>query len=126
MQWCFLVLICIYISLRMRLFLIMGITNISYQARQESRTFWRLLELPQANPMDSADLLREKGAIILQSFFKEFPRDQFTWLDIVQKLGQRVSSGEIVTRDDLSLVLEQLQNPGSELYLRAFELLMLS
>lgn len=67
--------------------------------------------------MDSADLLREKSAIILQSFFKEIPRDPFSWLDIVQKLGQTVSSGEIVTRDDLSLVLDLLQNPGSELYM---------
>lgn len=38
---------------------------------------------------------------------------------------ERVSPGEIVTRDDLSMLLEQLHNPASELYLKAFELLML-
>lgn len=36
------------------------------------------VDFPQALPMDSADILREKSAIILQSFFKEMDRDQFT------------------------------------------------
>lgn len=76
--------------------------------------------------MDSADLLREKSAFILQSFFKDISRDQFTWLDIAQKLAQTVSPGEIVTRNDLSTLLNLLQDPSSELYMKAFELLMLS
>lgn len=81
----------------------------------KSPNFLVEVDFPQAHPMDSADLLREKSAIILQSFFKEIPRDPFSCLDIIQKLGQTVSSVEIVTRDDLSLVLDLLQNPGSEL-----------
>lgn len=76
--------------------------------------------------MDSADTLRLKASIILESFFKDstIPRDQYTWLDIAQSLAQEVCSGDIVTRDDLSLLLDQLQNPGSALFLKALALVM--
>lgn len=65
-----------------------------------------------------------KPAIILQSYLEEVPRDDFTWLDVVQKQAQRVSSSEIVCRDDLFQLLEQLQNPASSLYLQALEIVM--
>lgn len=45
-------------------------------------------------------------------------------LDVAQKLAQGMSPGEIVTRDDLHMLVDQLQNPGSELYLKAVELIM--
>ena len=75
--------------------------------------------------MDSADTLRFKASLILESYFNDsITRDRCTWLDVVQSLAQRVSSGDIVTRDDLSMLLDQLHNPGSELYLKALELVM--
>lgn len=60
------------------------------------------------------------------SFKKDslIPRDQYNWLGLAQSLAQRVSQGDIVTRDDLSMLLEQLKNPASELYMKALELLM--
>ncbi|KAM1233470.1 hypothetical protein ACFX2J_003169 [Malus domestica] len=54
----------------------------------------------QAHPLDSADTQRLKA----ESYFKDsLTRDLYTWLDIAQSLAQRVSSGDIVTRDDFSL-----------------------
>lgn len=89
-------------------------------------SFLAEVDLPQAHPLDSADTLRLKASIILESFFKDslLPRERYNWLDVAQSLAQRVSSGDIVTRDDLSMLLDQLQNPGCELYLQALELLM--
>ncbi|KAI5337831.1 hypothetical protein L3X38_017102 [Prunus dulcis] len=67
-----------------------------------------------ASALDSADTLRLKASIILESYFKDsLTRERYTWLDIAQSLAQRVSSGDIVTRDDLSMLLDQLQNRGS-------------
>lgn len=51
-------------------------------------------------------------------------RDHYTWLDVAQKLAQGMSPGERVSRDDLHMLVDQLQNPGSELYLQALELIM--
>lgn len=89
------------------------------------------VDLPQALPMDSADTLRLKAAILhmltisLRAFFDpSLSRDQYNWLDIAQTLAQRVSLGDIVSRDDLSILVDQLQNPASELYLKALDLLM--
>lgn len=83
------------------------------------------VDLPQAHPMDSADTLRLKASLVLESYFKDsLTRERYTWLDVTQSLAQRVSSGDIVTRDDLSMLLDQLHNLGSELYLKALELLM--
>jgi hypothetical protein len=62
---------------------------------------------------------------MLESHFSpSLPRDQDTWWDIAQNLAQRISPGDIVTWEDLSMLVDQLQNPGSELYLKAFELVM--
>ena len=76
--------------------------------------------------MDSTDTLYLKASIILESFFKDstIPRDQYTWLDIEQSLTQEVRFGDIVTWDDLSLLLDQLQNSGSALFLKALALVM--
>lgn len=77
--------------------------------------------------MDSADILRSKVASLLKARYEEsLTRDYDTWLDIAQSLAQTKSVSDIVTRDDLSLVLNMLQEPGSELYLKALELAMLS
>lgn len=46
-----------------------------------------------------------------------FERIPWTWLDLAQSLAQRVSPGDVVTRDDLSMLLEQLQNPASSLFI---------
>jgi hypothetical protein len=85
------------------------------------------VDLPQAQADDSADVLREKAAAIVEAFANLFSndsihRDHDTWLDVAQKLAQGMSPGEIVTRDDLHMLVDQLQNPGSELYLKAVEL----
>lgn len=87
------------------------------------------VDLPQARANDSANVLREKAAIILEAFVdvesKDFiHRDRYTWLDMAQKLAQGMSPGEIVTRDDLHMLVDQLQNPASELYLKALEIIM--
>lgn len=87
------------------------------------------VDLPQSHPMDSADTLRIKASVILESFFNQYhgvPREQYSWWDMAQNLAQRISPGDIVTREDLSILVDQLQNPGSELYLKAFELLFVS
>lgn len=95
------------------------------QTQPQIPNFLAEVDLPQAHPLDSADTLRLKASIILESYFKDsLTRERYTWLDIAQSLAQRVSSGDIVTRDDLSMLLDQLQNPGSELYLKALELLI--
>ena len=89
------------------------------QTQPQIPNFLAEVALPQAHPLDSADTLRLKA----ESYFKDsLTRDRYTWLDIAQSLAQRVSSGDIVTRDDFSMLLDQLQNPGSELYLKALEL----
>lgn len=73
------------------------------------------VDLPQAHPMDSADTLRLKASLILESAFKDsLTRERDTWLDVAQSLAQKVSSGDIVTRDDLSMLLDLLHNPSSE------------
>lgn len=87
------------------------------------------VDLPQAQVDDSANVLRKKAASILESFFNKesdysIHRDHYTWLDLAQKLAQGMSPGEIVTRDDLHMLVDQLQNPGSELYIQAFEIIM--
>jgi hypothetical protein len=87
------------------------------------------VDLPQSHPMDSADTLRIKASVILESYFNPYnllPRDQYSWWDVAQTLAQRVSIGDSVTRDDLSLLVDLLQNPASHLYMKAFELLMLT
>lgn len=87
------------------------------------------VDLPQSHPMDSADTLRIKASVILESFFNQYhgvPREQYSWWDMAQNLAQRSSPGDIVSREDLSILVDQLQNPGSELYLKAFELLFVS
>lgn len=91
--------------------------------------FLLMVDLPQAHPMDSADTLRIKASIILESFFNQYHgvlREQYVWWDIAQSLAQkRVSLGDFVTRDDLSLLVDLLQNPASDLYINALELLLL-
>lgn len=83
------------------------------------------VDLPQALPADSADTLRLKAASLLESFFApSFSRDQYSWSDLAQTLAQRVSQGDIVTRDDLFLLVDQLQSPASEFYLQALTLLL--
>jgi len=54
------------------------------QTQPEIPNYLAEVDLPQAHPMDSADTLRLKASIILESFFKDstIPRDQYTWLDI--------------------------------------------
>jgi len=44
--------------------------------------------------------------------------------DLAQTLAQRVRQGDIVTRDDLFLLVDQLQSPASEFYLQALTLLL--
>ena len=97
------------------------------QIQPQIPDFLAEVDLPQAHPMDSADTLRLKAVIILESYFNSsLLRERHSWLDVAQSLAQRVSpgDGDIVTRDDLSMLLDQLQNPGSELYLKALELVI--
>lgn len=87
------------------------------------------VDLPQAQADDSANVLREKAATMVEAFANiqsnySIHRDHDTWLDVAQKLAQGMSPGEIVTRHDLHMLVDQLQNPGSELYLKAVELIM--
>jgi len=82
------------------------------------------VDLPQAHPMDSADTLRLKAYIMMESYLDSLTRERYTWLDVTQSLAQRVSSGDIVTRDDISMLLDLLHNPGSENGMKALELLM--
>jgi hypothetical protein len=82
-------------------------------------------DLPQVHPLDSVDTLRLKSAIILESYFNDsLTRERYTWLDVAQSLAQRVSPGDLVTRENFIMLLDQLHNPGSELYLKALELVM--
>lgn len=81
------------------------------------------VDLPQAD--DSANVLREKAAAVMEAFANmesnySIQRDHDTWLDVAQKLAQGMSPGEIVTREDLHMLVDQLKNPGSELFLKAF------
>ena len=85
------------------------------------------VDLPQAD--DSANVLREKAAAVMEAFANmesnySIQRDHDTWLDVAQKLAQGMSPGERVTREDLHMLVDQLKNPGSELFLKALELLM--
>jgi len=87
------------------------------------------VDLPQAQADDSANVLREKAASMLEAFANiesncAIHREPDTWLDVAQKLAQGMSPGEIVTRDDLHMLVDQLKNPGSELYLKAVELII--
>lgn len=74
--------------------------------------------------MDCADVLRQKCAIILQSCYEDITRDEDIWIDTVQKLALKVSSSDIVSRNDLCYVLDSLKNPASFLYLQALEIVM--
>jgi hypothetical protein len=97
------------------------------QPKPQIPDFLAGVDLPQALPADSADILRLKASIILEAYFDShgsLPRDKCTWLDVAQSLAQMLSSSDIVTQEGLRMLLDQLQNPGSEFYLRAFELLM--
>ena len=57
------------------------------------------VDLPRAHPMDSADTLRLKGSIVLESYFKDsITRERDTWLDITQSLAQGVRQRDCNTR----------------------------
>jgi hypothetical protein len=91
--------------------------------------FLASVDLPQAQADDSANVLREKAAAMLEAFANvqsggSIQRDSYTWLDLAQKLAQGMSPGERVTRDDLHMLVDQLQNPGCELYLQALGVIM--
>jgi len=84
-------------------------------------------DLPQALPTDSADVLRIKASRILEFFFGDaVSRDPNTWIDLTEKLASGIGPGDIVTKEDLSMLLDLLQNPGSEIYIKAAEFLFLS
>lgn len=99
------------------------------QPKKKIPEFCASVDLPQAQADDSANVLREKAAAMLEAFANvqsggSIQRDSYTWLDLAQKLAQGMSPGEIVTRDDLHMLVDQLQNPGCELYLKALEVIM--
>ena len=75
--------------------------------------------------MGTSDTLRLKAAIILESYCEGMhPREQYDWWDVAQPLTQKVSVSDKVTREDLCVLLNQLQNPSSELYLDAVRLMI--
>ena len=87
--------------------------------------FLAKVDLPQAHPMDTSDTLRQKAAIILESYCEGIhPREQYDWWDVAQTLAQKVSVSDKVTREDLCVLLNQLKNPRSELYLDAVRLMI--
>lgn len=72
--------------------------------------FLASVDLPQAQADDSANVLREKAAAMLEAFANvqsggSIQRDSHTWLDLAQKLAQGMSQGERVTRDDLHMLI---------------------
>ncbi len=65
------------------------------QTQPEIPDFLAKVDLPQAHPMDTSDTLRQKAAIILESYCEGMhPREQYDWWDVAQtvaqKKGQRV------------------------------------
>lgn len=81
------------------------------------------VDFPQAHPNDSINDLRRKVAIILESFFKNNPREPDTFLDIAQRLALecKESSGEGATREDFLRLLQNLQDTTHPVYLKALK-----
>uniref|UniRef100_A0A2P2MW32 Uncharacterized protein n=1 Tax=Rhizophora mucronata TaxID=61149 RepID=A0A2P2MW32_RHIMU len=92
---------------------------------QAPRNWVEEADLPQAHPDDTVNDLREKIAIILESFFKNNPREHETFLDIAQRLAleSKQSCGDGVSRQDFVRLLGALQDPSNPVYLKALECL---
>ncbi|XP_020208959.1 uncharacterized protein LOC109793905 [Cajanus cajan] len=85
------------------------------------------VDLPQESPSDTINDLRDKCAIILESFSKSQSRDPLTWKDIAQRLaleGKETTAEVGATREDFQRLLGELNNPGeSDVYLRVLKAL---
>ena len=83
------------------------------------------VDLPTGDQNDTINDLRDKCAILLESFSKNQSRDRFTWQDIAQRLvleGKGTTAEVGVTREDFQRLLGELQNPGeSDVYLRVLK-----
>ena len=65
--------------------------------------------------------LWQKAAIILESYCEGMhPREQYDWWDVARSKKR----SDKVTREDLCILLNQLKNPSSELYLDAVRLMI--
>ena len=61
---------------------------------------------------------------MLEAFFTytsdgTIKRDSDFWEDLAQRLAQGMRPGESVSRDDLHMLMDKLQDSRSELYLKA-------
>lgn len=84
------------------------------------------VDLPQESPSDTIGDLRNKCAILMESFSKSQSRDPFTWQDIAQRLaleGKETTAEVGATREDFQRLLGELQNPESDVYLRVLKAL---
>lgn len=81
-------------------------------------------DYPQVHPNDSVDTIRLKVVALLQAWSGYVVlRDEYTWLDVAQRLADKVKIRDVVTRDDFVLLMDRLHKPDSELYLKAYEFL---
>lgn len=85
------------------------------------------VDLPQESPSDTINDLRNKCAILIESFSKSQSRDPLTWQDIAQRLaleGKETTAEVGATREDFQRLPGELQNPGeSDVYLRVLKAL---
>ena len=86
------------------------------------------VDLPTEDQNDTINDLRDKCAILLESFSKNQSRDRFTWQDIAQRLvleGKGTTAEVGATREDFQRLLGELQNPGESdvVYLRVLKAL---
>ncbi|QCD94319.1 hypothetical protein DEO72_LG5g2402 [Vigna unguiculata] len=80
------------------------------------------VDLPTEDQNDTINDLRDKCAILEESFSKNQSRDRFTWQDIAQRLvleGKGTTAEVGATREDFQRLLGEFKNPGeSDVYLR--------
>ncbi|KAG4914236.1 hypothetical protein JHK87_051793 [Glycine soja] len=86
------------------------------------------VDLPTEDQNDTINDLRDKCAILLESFSKNQSRDRFTWQDIAQRLvleGKGTTAEVGATREDFQRLLGELKNPGESdvVYLRVLKAL---
>lgn len=85
------------------------------------------VDLPTEDQNDTINDLRDKCAILLESFSKNQSRDRFTWQDIAQRLvleGKGTTAEVGATREYFQRLLGEFKNPGeSDVYLRVLKAL---
>ncbi|KAK7298468.1 hypothetical protein VNO77_46929 [Canavalia gladiata] len=76
------------------------------------------VDLPTEDQNDTINDLRDKCAILLESFSKNQSRDRFTWQDIAQRLvleGKGTTAEVGATREDFQRLLGEFKNPERRL-----------